>query len=347
MGRFLVISVFLLALLPFTALAQRNYKPASVLAGGNWYKISVTDPGIYKIDASFLQSLGISTSSLASASIRLFGNGGQMLPEAAGGSYTDDLQENPIQVFDGGDGQFSGSDYFLFYASGPDGWEKDSLQKTFLHRKNLYASAAFYFITIGGSGLRITTAPAPGSANTNISSYDYRHFYEKDSLNFLASGKDWFGDEFANTPGRSLTKNFQHNIPAYLTGTPLRFYTRTIARSAGANSSFAIRINGTLAQLHNIPFTGTGIYDPFARESVVSSSSPPATSASFTPLPPAASMHRAGSTGLKYTPARAYRSTDFRNSPSATGTAWPQAIPAHLPYKQPMPPHRCGTSPTR
>src|SRR5690349_4125218 len=90
------------------ARSQRVYTANSVLATGNWYKFSVQAPGIYKIDLPFLSSLGINTASLSSASIRLFGNGGQMLPEKAGDPKTDDLAENAILIEDGGDGALNG-----------------------------------------------------------------------------------------------------------------------------------------------------------------------------------------------------------------------------------------------
>jgi len=119
--------------------AQRVYTPHSVLSSGTWYKIGVKDAGIYKIDIPFLNSLGINMAGLASNSIRLFGNGGQMLSEANGGARTDDLKENAIMVVDGGDGVINGSDYILFYANGPDEWVKDSANLRFIHRKNLFS----------------------------------------------------------------------------------------------------------------------------------------------------------------------------------------------------------------
>jgi len=127
------------------ATAQRIYSPNSVLATGNWYKISVKDPGIYKIDIPFLNNLGINTSNLASNSIHLYGNGGQMLAEANAGPWLDDLQENAIMIVDGGDNVLNGSDYILFYATGPDRWSKDSINQRFIHQKNIYADKSYYF----------------------------------------------------------------------------------------------------------------------------------------------------------------------------------------------------------
>src|SRR5688572_7523549 len=104
----------------FYAVSQRNYSPNSVLSTGNWYKVSVKDPGVYKIDIPLLNSLGIATNNISSGSVRLYGNGGQMLPETNGGAWTDDLEENAILIADGGDGIINGTDYILFYAPGPD-----------------------------------------------------------------------------------------------------------------------------------------------------------------------------------------------------------------------------------
>src|SRR6266851_5711704 len=100
--RFVAAGIMLLAGLH--ASPQRVYTSNSVLSSGSWYKFSTSTPGIYKIDIPFLNSLGINTSTINSSSIRIYGNGGQMLPENARGPKSDDLVENAIWVEDGGDG---------------------------------------------------------------------------------------------------------------------------------------------------------------------------------------------------------------------------------------------------
>ena len=84
------------------AMSQRIYKSNSALTNGNWYKISVKEAGIYRIDIAFLIKLGINTSNLSSSAVQLYGNGGQMLSESNAGPWIDDLQENAIMVVDGG-----------------------------------------------------------------------------------------------------------------------------------------------------------------------------------------------------------------------------------------------------
>lgn len=78
--------------------------------------------GVYKVDVAMLNALGVNTASLASTSIRLYGNGGGMLDESVNAQNDDDLKENAIAMFDGGDGVFNNNDYFLFYAPGTTRW---------------------------------------------------------------------------------------------------------------------------------------------------------------------------------------------------------------------------------
>ena len=91
--------VFFFAILTFTlhAKGQRNYASSSVLSTGKWVKVSTNGRGIYKVTASFLQKAGFSTP-INSSSIRLFGNGGSVLPESNREKITDDLAEQQIEV---------------------------------------------------------------------------------------------------------------------------------------------------------------------------------------------------------------------------------------------------------
>ena len=244
--------------------AQRIYRSNSVLASGSWYKIAVKKSGVYSVSAAFLQSLGINTSNLSSSSIRLYGNGGEMLPEPNNLKRADDLTENAIMVFDGGDAVFSGNDYFLFYANGPHTWEKDSINKTFHHQKKLYANEAYYFISIAANGLRIQNRNNTANSNQSVSIFRDRFFYELDSINFLKSGKEWYGEEFSNTPGRSLTKTFSLSFPNLIQGMPVQIISNVAARSNGAASSFTINANNNSVTQHIVPGVGTGTYDPVA-----------------------------------------------------------------------------------
>lgn len=245
-------------------MGQRTYKASSVLAAGGW-KISVSAPGIYKVDVSFLNSLGI-TGNIPSAQIRLLGNGGAMLSEANNLPYTDDLEENAIVVVDGGDGVLNGSDYFLFYAQGPHHWYKDSLNKSFYHRKNLYSERSYYFIQVGGSGRRISAQSFSPPASITATSFGERYFHELDTVNFLSSGKEWFGEELSASPGRSLNAVFNLPLADLLPGQPASIITNVAARSVNVPSRFAVSVQGLPVQQLSVLPVGTGQYDLFARQ---------------------------------------------------------------------------------
>ncbi len=115
--RFLFIFLFLIML--FKTACSQPFTVNSVLSSGNWYKLSVDKEGVFKIDLAFLNKLGINTSGLSSASLRLYGNGGRMLPEGNQITVVDDLQEVALQIVDGGDGQLNGTDYCLFFCRRP------------------------------------------------------------------------------------------------------------------------------------------------------------------------------------------------------------------------------------
>jgi hypothetical protein len=219
--------------------AQRSYLPNSVLATGNWYRIGIKQEGIYKVDVNFLNSLGISTANLSSASIRLYGNGGGMLDENNAIARPDDLAENPIEIADGGDGIFNGSDYFLFYAPGPHRWLKDSSNQSFTHRKNLYSDTAYYYITIGGTGKRIVSQAQTGPSNVSVTSFNERYFYENDLVNLQNSGKEWYGEEFNTNLGGNSTRSFTVDWPGLITGQPVTLVSNLASRSVGANSLFS------------------------------------------------------------------------------------------------------------
>lgn len=247
-----------------TAFAQRTYKSSSVLASGNWFKISVTNEGVYKIDVPFLNSLGI-TGNIPSNQIRIFGNGGGMLPEANNTKPIDDLEENSIMVFDGGDGVLNGSDYILFYAQGPDHWYKDSMNKRFTHKKNIYSDQAFYYISVGGNGLRISNQTNNLTSNTTVTTFDERYFHELDTVNFLSSGREWYGEELSNNPGRSLSRTFSLPFTDAISQ-QATIVTDVVARSVNAQSHFAVNVGGQTVQQIDVPAVTTVQYDVFAKE---------------------------------------------------------------------------------
>jgi hypothetical protein len=280
------LAMSLLLACSLSATAQRTYKSASVLASGNWYRLAVSAPGVYRMDLSFLQSLGLS-GTIPSAQLRLFGAPAGMLAEDNSQPFTDDLTECRIEVVDGGDGVLNGSDYVLFYSPGPHVWEKDSANRRFVHRKNLYSDRQFYFLTIGGNGLRVPLQPAQPPASLVVTSFDERYFHELDTVNFLFSGREWFGEEFSSAPGKTLTRSFALPIPDVLGGQPATLVSSVAARSINTPSAFSFVLGGQPLPPLSVAQVSTGLYDLFAqtagRTDALTTTASPALTITYTP----------------------------------------------------------------
>ena len=172
----------------------------SVLALGDWFKFSVDTSGVFKLDKSFLQSLGLDLNNIHPKNIQIYGNGGAMLPFNNSDSRPDGLQQNAIFVSGEDDGNFDNEDYILFYAQGPHQWINENNELASVeHKYNIFSEQAYYFITVGNSeGLRIQNAEKVSDVSVSqISNFDDYTFYEQDEVNLFAVGQQWFGDSFS------------------------------------------------------------------------------------------------------------------------------------------------------
>ncbi|MFD3003397.1 type IX secretion system sortase PorU [Pontibacter toksunensis] len=242
-----------------------SFAPSSVLSSGDWYKMAVTASGIYKIDKSILQALGISTQSIDPIKIQVYGNGGGMLPQANSAARPNDLQENSIVVAGEADGKFDDSDYVLFYAQGPHAWNYDPTEAQFKHTFNVYSDTAFYFLRVNHTaGARIASRGQTAGATQVISSYNERQFYEKDLKNMVYSGREWYGEEFSSFnasrdisfPASDVVPNSTVKLTAFLMA------------NSPANSSFTLQLNGQSLGTQSISSRGTYNYHPEGTNSI-------------------------------------------------------------------------------
>ena len=253
-------------------LSENNYRSApaitnSVLASGNWYRFYVEKSGVYKVSKSFLQSLGLNTN-VDPRTIKIYGNGGRMLPLLNDTEYPFDLEENAIQFIGEEDGGFDNSDYILFYAEGVDTWNAESLTSV-----NLYDTKSYYYVTANaGLGKRIPTATEPSAASSmNFSQFDAVLYYEKDLVNVGKVGRRWFGEQF----NIENTRNFDFTIPNIDTSVPVEIKINSASRSFGA-TSFNFKANatdlGTLNFAPIVAFSGTEGFESALNASFTTSS---------------------------------------------------------------------------
>lgn len=209
----------------------------SVLNKGTWHKVSVSESGIHRIDYNFLKNAGIDVDNIDPRKLRLFGNGGGMLPQLNKSPRVDDLAENAIEIVGEGDGKFDANDFILFYAQGPNTWKTDINSSTFVHQRNIYSDKAYYFITIGeGDGKRIKSNLSPAVGNIFKTDFDERLYLEDEVTNVIKSGRDWFGDNFSTEKSR----NYTFNLLGFVQNSLVKIKTQAAITYGSENNQFAI-----------------------------------------------------------------------------------------------------------
>ncbi len=259
--------LILFSILPILA-SGAGIRSHSVLSSGSWYKIGVTHTGIQKVTYENLVSLGIDPSGIVPANLRVYGNGGGMLPEKVGVERIDDLRENPILVVDGNDGSFDPGDYILFYGVESDQVKFNATTRLFYHEKNIYSDTACYFINTDlGPGKRIGTI---ASDTLPVNSYSNRFadfaYYDNDLTNLIRSGKTWVGEEFNDT---ATSHAFQFVFPNIDQSSGARFTLSTVARSELV-TYYHLYVNDSLVDDIQMDFTDLDSYI-YARPKVKSS----------------------------------------------------------------------------
>ncbi|WP_452597186.1 type IX secretion system sortase PorU, partial [Pontimicrobium sp. MEBiC01747] len=228
----------------------------SVLNTGTWHKFVINKTGVFKLDKAFLNALGINTNTINPKTIKIFGNGGKMLPYANSENYPLDPIENAIKVIGEDDGVFNDNDYVLFYGEGPKGNVDDVKINTNL---NPYTDTTYYYITTSGSnGKRIEPMVQPvGTPDTTINTFHDYQFHELDEYSLAYVGRRWFGDEF----DIETTKTFDFSFPNLVTTEPVKLKVIGASPSQGG-STMAISFNNTEVGsliIPNIPTTSNNL----------------------------------------------------------------------------------------
>jgi hypothetical protein len=241
----------------------RVYAANSVLAYGDWYKIGVSQSGIYKITSIDLLNMGFSDNNLITSNIRVYGNGGGMLAEANNLPRLDDLIENAIEIVDiNHNGLMETDDYLLFYGSSPNQWKYNASKHLYDYTNHLYDDQNYYFITlIAGNGKRIENDPNNYPAS-NVLAQQFQDYavHENDSLNLIKSGKEWYGELFDVDKDYS----FNFNFPNIVSNQNITLKTNIIARST-STSSIKYQIGGTSKIFQFTPVNSNYLAD-FATE---------------------------------------------------------------------------------
>lgn len=231
--------------------ASRNEVTNSVLSNGEWYKFYIEESGVFQLTKGFLNSLGVNTNSVDPRSIKIYGNGGRMLPLLNSAEYPFDVVENAIKFVGEEDGSFDNGDYILFYGEGPTTYSEESGTNL-----NLYTDKTYYYVNVSaGNGKRIQAMPnIDAAADLQVDTFQDYQFYEVDEHNLAKLGRRWFGDDFDIENQRVY--NFQ--FPNLVTSEPVRFDIAVGSVSETPGSTMGITINGNFVSSLNLGVISPG-----------------------------------------------------------------------------------------
>ncbi len=218
----------------------------SVLAEGQWHKIAIVEDGVYKIDRDFISRLGIDPQSFDARTLKVYGNGGRMLPQANAAERAQDLLQNPTLGEGLEDGSFDAGDYLLFYGIGPHQLEIRNDQ--IIYENNVYSDSSFYFLTIGGEPAESITSQTATDGNFPIRDvYQELIAHEIDERNILksglnrgGSGREWYGEVYQRNV--NTDRNYDFQVPGFTGKGKLLF--ASLSQSEVENS-FSLAMNGS------------------------------------------------------------------------------------------------------
>ena len=222
-------------------LAATALPTAAQLARGRCFKIGITQTGIYKVDAVFLRKMGLDPAQIDPRNLRLYGNGGAMLPQPNDAPRPNTLIENAIFVKGETDGRFDANDALWFYGQSPHQITYNAQNKQFTHQINHYSDTTFYFLTVeNAAGLRVKNR-ANIPTNKFFSTFDDYVFEEKELVSKVSSGREWLGDYFGVQTSQNTDFEVTNIVP-----NSTAIVTAAVVAAAQVTTKFSFRANGQL-----------------------------------------------------------------------------------------------------
>lgn len=227
-----IIACFYILLQPTYGRDRQDYAENSILAEGNWVKISTTDAGIYQITEDSLRAWGFTDLS----KIKLFGYGGTVIDElfANSDNYIDDLPQIPL---------WRHNNKLYFYSQGTTKWSFDSASQEFVHRLHPYSTYACYFLTdrnIESTDFPTISSSLPTEIDTPITVFDDYALHEKELISVGKTGQNFFGEDFLSNSNQDFTFHLSGAQPS-----PIKIRVSFGAKISGSEGYIHISYNGT------------------------------------------------------------------------------------------------------
>ena len=164
----------------------------SFFANGSWQKVGVKEKGVYQLDKSYLESIGIDVSN--PQLITIYGGDGSMLPQL--NSETINLEPNQVPTILLDTGAFENEFSILFYNEGANEVTVDG-NGALDTKLNIYSDSVYYYIGVAENE-PVRVGSQVSSANTVDGDITVYHHREDEDVNLFTSGRIWLSDRMDN-----------------------------------------------------------------------------------------------------------------------------------------------------
>ncbi len=216
------------------------------LSSGSWYKIRVSETGVYELTAEYLKGFGITISNNNVNTIKIFGNGGHELPENVDFAALNQMNQQNIIVKKNPDGSLKS---IVFFAGGASGFEYAKKSELFsgfkvLHYINHFSKNNNYLLTWGGvDGKRAVPEVAlKGEIENDLNLFTRRQFFEEELISAYhgGAGKQFFGRTY-------FSDSFDQNLINLADEGNVNFRLSLAHSGAiGSSGQFSVTDNGKL-----------------------------------------------------------------------------------------------------
>jgi len=178
--------------------AARTSKMSSDPFGnGEWYRIEISDTGMYRISGNDLTNAGFSLSSVPVDEIRMYYGGGWLLDEDDYNIDDSAFREIAIKIDDvSGNGIFNSADGIIFYGEALSRYYSSKRNEAVFYQNHLYGEKNVYWVTRStqGSPKRISSSGESPSENVSAyTSYSSRTHIENElHIELENGGSEWY-----------------------------------------------------------------------------------------------------------------------------------------------------------
>ena len=228
---------FLEGRIPSTGISSESpFRTAEVMqsqfASGSWYRIDIDETGVYRMDRTYFQSAGVSPARLDDIrKLRVFGNGGTLVPEPITLPRSSGLQEVSRLINDAnGNNRLDDGEYVAFFGRSVRSWRYTAGSRSFSHTINSFTERNPYFFTFDETvnGRDMDSLQSSSATAVTVQHVVGRIAVDQERLNFKSSGRYWVGELFNISDPIAVYTNL---LPGLVPGTPVKYRAVFFSRS--------------------------------------------------------------------------------------------------------------------